>query len=98
MNLFPFLWFKCFIYGSAKTGFSIFCQPSAIKKVVKEFHISNREKEILELLIEGNSNKQIERKLYISSHTVKNHIYNLYQKLGIKSRGELIQFMNKRCV
>jgi DNA-binding CsgD family transcriptional regulator len=96
MNLFPFILFKYFISGSVNKGFSVSCHPSVLKRVVEEFNISNREKEILELLIKGNSNKQIERELFISSHTVKNHIYSLYQKLGIKSRGQLMQFMSKR--
>jgi ATP/maltotriose-dependent transcriptional regulator MalT len=64
--------------------------------MVEEFHLTAREKEILELLIKGSSNKQIESDLFISSHTVKNHIYNIYQKLGVKSRGQLMQFMSKR--
>ena len=96
MNLFPFIWFKYFISESVHKGFSVFCHPSVLNRVSEEFNISNREKEILELLIKGNSNKQIGRDLFISSHTVKNHIYNLYQKLGIKSRGQLMQIMSKR--
>ena len=96
MNLFPFIWFKYFISGSVNKVFLVSCDPSVLKRVVEEFNISNREKEILELLIKGNSNKQIERELFISSHTVKNHIYSLYQKLGIKSRGQLMQFMSRR--
>lgn len=36
------------------------------------------------------SNKEIEALLFISYHTVKNHICNLYQKLGVKHRGELV--------
>ncbi len=96
LNLFPFIWFKYFVSGSADKGFSFTLDPFVIKRVVEDFNISNREKEILELLIKGNSRKQIEKELFISAHTVKNHIYSLYQKLGIKSRGQLMQFMSKR--
>ena len=96
MNLFPFIWLKYFISGSINKGFSFTLHPNVLKKIVEEFHLTRREKEILELLIKGSSSKQIEKELFISSHTVKNHIYNLYQKLGTKSRGQLIQFMNKR--
>jgi LuxR family transcriptional regulator of csgAB operon len=35
------------------------------------------------------SNADIEKKLYISSHTVKNHIYHIYQKLGVKNRVQI---------
>ena len=42
-----------------------------------------------------NSNKEIEDLLFISYNTVKNHIYNLYRKLGIKSRHELWHFVTR---
>lgn len=48
MNLFPFILFKYFISGSVNKGFSVPCHPSVLKRVVEEFNISNREKEILE--------------------------------------------------
>jgi len=51
--------------------------------------ISKREEEITLLLLQGESKKSIEDKLCISSHTVKNHIYNIYRKLGIKNRFQL---------
>ena len=52
-------------------------------------NISEREKEIIHLILKNKSNKEIEDELYISPHTVKNHIYNIYQKLNVKNRGEL---------
>jgi DNA-binding CsgD family transcriptional regulator len=54
-----------------------------------KFGITKREREILELVIKGKSNKQIEAELFISIGTVKNYIYKMYQKLGIKSRLQL---------
>jgi DNA-binding CsgD family transcriptional regulator len=51
--------------------------------------ISKREQEIIYLMLEGMSNADIEKKLYISPHTVKNHIYNIYQKLGVKNRVQI---------
>jgi len=59
---------------------------------IKKAGISEREEEIIELLIKGLSNAQIAEGLFISPKTVKNHIYHIYQKLGIKSR---LQLMNK---
>jgi DNA-binding CsgD family transcriptional regulator len=52
-------------------------------------NISNREQEIIHLLLRGMSNADIETKLFISPHTVKNHIYNIYQKLGVKNRVQI---------
>ncbi len=48
--------------------------------------LSKREQEIVPLILEGKSNEEIARELYISIHTVKNHTYNVYQKLGVKNR------------
>ena len=54
-------------------------------------NISGREKEVMLLVIQGLSNRQIEDKLFISPHTVKNHIYNIFQKLNIRSRAQLTE-------
>lgn len=48
--------------------------------------ITKREKEIFELLIENKSTKDISNILNISEKTVRNHISNVMQKLGVKSR------------
>jgi DNA-binding CsgD family transcriptional regulator len=57
--------------------------------VFSKHRISKREEEITLLLLQGESKKTIEDKLFISSHTVKNHIYHIYRKLGIKNRLQL---------
>ena len=51
--------------------------------------LSKREAEILGLLLKGKSNSDIEKDLFISPHTVRNHVHNIYQKLGIKNRVQL---------
>jgi LuxR family maltose regulon positive regulatory protein len=48
--------------------------------------LTQRELEILSLVAEGWSNKQVAAELYISAETVKKHLYNTYQKLGADSR------------
>ncbi|MCK4822537.1 hypothetical protein KA005_42630, partial [bacterium] len=52
--------------------------------------ISERELEIIRLILEGKSNHDIENELYISLKTVKTHVYNIYRKLGVKNRWQLI--------
>ena len=47
--------------------------------------ISDRETEILKLIVEGNSNKEIADKLFLSTHTVMTHRKNITHKTGIKS-------------
>jgi LuxR family maltose regulon positive regulatory protein len=48
--------------------------------------LSKREFETLTLLAKGHSNKEIASKLFLSPETVKKHVYNIYQKLNVKSR------------
>lgn len=48
-------------------------------------NLSEREIEVLKLLVAGNSNKEIADKLFISTHTVVTHRKNISQKTGIKS-------------
>lgn len=52
--------------------------------------LSKRETEILELIVDGKSNKEIALILSISINTVKVHIANIFQKLGVNSRTEAI--------
>jgi DNA-binding CsgD family transcriptional regulator len=57
--------------------------------------ISEREKEIIILLLAGKSNREIEKELFISLGTVKNHIYNIYKKTNVNNRLQLVSLINK---
>lgn len=52
--------------------------------------LTPREKEIFNLLIENNTTKEISNKLSISEKTVRNHISNVMQKLGVKGRAAAV--------
>ena len=52
--------------------------------------LTNREREIVSALTEGHSNKGIGRRLNLSEGTVKVHLDNIYQKLGVKNRTALV--------
>jgi len=67
-----------------------------LEKVFKKYNITQREQEIIIMILDGANNKEIETKLYISSSTVRNHIYNIYQKLGIQNRIGLINLIKKQ--
>ena len=51
--------------------------------------LSPREMEIVALLLEGKTNKEIGEQLFISSNTVKTHVKNIYGKLNISNRIQL---------
>lgn len=61
-----------------------------IKEFLTQFDITNRELEVVKYVMEGYGNQEIGEKLFISPNTVKNHIYNIYKKMGINNRYELI--------
>jgi two-component system, NarL family, response regulator NreC len=85
-------------------GGEVFLYPSIAQKLVKDYlqivqwgessghALSPREKEILHLLGEGYSSKEIAEKLVISQSTVHSHRSNLMTKLGLNNRRELIQY------
>jgi DNA-binding NarL/FixJ family response regulator len=54
--------------------------------------LTERESQIVQLVVEGVPNKEIASKLAVSAHTVKNHLYRIYEKLGISNRSELILY------
>lgn len=56
----------------------------------KKSFLTIREKEIFELLVQNLDTEEIAEKLKISSKTVRNHISNVIQKLGLKSRSQAI--------
>ena len=52
--------------------------------------LTKREKEVFELLIQNMSTKEIASKLFISEKTVRNHISNVMQKLGVRWRAHAV--------
>jgi len=52
--------------------------------------LSPRERDVVQLVIRGLSNKQVARKLQLSEGTVKLHLHSVFQKLGAKNRYSLI--------
>jgi len=52
--------------------------------------LSEREIEVLRLLADGLSNREIARKLFVTVGTVKWHLHNIYGKLGVRSRVQAV--------
>jgi len=57
--------------------------------------LSKKEKEIFALIATGYDNTQIAEKMYIAEQTVRNYVSNIYSKLGIKDRFQIIQLANQ---
>ena len=54
--------------------------------------LSKREQEVVRWLAEGNTNREIARKLSISENTVKNYLFHIFNKLGVSSRVEVVMY------
>ncbi|OIJ13912.1 helix-turn-helix transcriptional regulator [Anaerobacillus alkalilacustris] len=52
--------------------------------------LTKREKEVFELLVQDKTTKEIAQQLFISEKTVRNHISNTMQKLGVKGRSQAV--------
>jgi two-component system nitrate/nitrite response regulator NarL len=62
----------------------------SIQKVFAErAQLSQREREIIILIAQGYKNKEIAEKMFITEQTVKNHLHNVFDKLGVSDRLEL---------
>lgn len=94
---------------SVATG-DAYLYPTATKRLMSEYidklkngesagtyeSLSEREKEILAWTAKGYSNKEIAEQLIISVKTVESHKSNLMEKLGLKTRPELVKFALKK--
>jgi DNA-binding CsgD family transcriptional regulator len=58
------------------------------------FGISDREREIIRLILQGNTEAHIGDLLFISRRTVVNHVYNIYRKTSVSNRVQLINLVN----
>ena len=80
--------------GDRPSSVNVLEEASAIKSEMieafgGEWGLSNREMEVLPLLLSGKTASYISEKLYIAPGTVKTHIYNIYRKMGIHSKMEM---------
>jgi DNA-binding NarL/FixJ family response regulator len=66
-----------------------YTSPEVVQEGVR---LTSREQEIIALLGEGLSNKEIAARLYIAIHTVKSHVHNILEKLSLNSRLEVAAF------
>jgi len=57
--------------------------------------LSEREREVLELIAEGRTNAEIAGVLFLSPHTIKEHTSALYRKLGARNRAEAVQLAQR---
>jgi two-component system NarL family response regulator len=76
------------------------CIPQAVMEKlitgIRSEPLTHRETEVLQLLAQGRSNKEIATKLFLSESTVKGHLSNIFTKLNVLSRTEAISTATRR--
>ena len=65
---------------------------SKLQTVLTEKGLTTREQGIADLVSRGLSNKEVANQFFIMEKTVKFHLTNIYKKMGVKSRAQLIVF------
>ena len=73
----------------ARKVLNYFSTPKATTPDIETYHLTKREKEILLLLMDGLSYKEISAKCFISIDTLNSHIRKVYAKLNVHSRSEI---------
>ena len=61
-----------------------------LRDILIQKGLSNREAEVAELVSKGLSNKEVANQLFVTEKTVKFHLTNIYKKMSVKSRAQLI--------
>ena len=95
-GIFPIFWLMRYFQRESVLSEISIASKNVLDEIEKKYNLSKREREVMDLILKGQSNKEIMRVLFLSHGTVRNHTSNLYQKLGVKSRLKLIQFILNR--
>ncbi len=65
-------------------------------QVLEAVRLTNRERQVIDLLGEGLSNKEIAVRMHVAVHTVKSHVHNVLEKLALHSRLEVVAFTHSQ--
>jgi DNA-binding NarL/FixJ family response regulator len=63
-------------------------------EIIESVRMTKREKQVIELISEGYSNKEIARQLHLSPYTVKSHVHNILEKLALSTRVQIAKYLH----
>ena len=86
---------KSHVYLAAFDNMSQSQQTDIVLQVKTLNPLTNREQEVLQLLLSGKTNREIAENLFISENTVKTHARSIFSKYDVSSRSELISTLLK---
>ena len=67
---------------------------SSPSKVIKSVKMTKRERQVIDLVADGLTNKEIAQKLHLSTYTVKSHIHNILEKLALHTRVQIAKYVH----
>lgn len=95
MNIFPPVWHRISVLDEELESKSAF-QMQTMARIKREYGLTPREEEVCQLLLEGLDNREIQETLHLSESTVKNYVYKIVKKLGIRNREDLTRFFDEQ--
>jgi DNA-binding NarL/FixJ family response regulator len=67
---------------------------SKTSSIIDSIRMTKRERQVIELIAEGNTNKEIAQKLHLSTYTVKSHVHNILEKLALSTRVQIAKYLH----
>ena len=74
--------------GPVGAGFSM-------EHLFQKYKLTQREQEVVRLICRGKSSKDIKNELFLSPHTIKEYIYRIYKKTGVKNRVQMVNLFRE---
>ena len=62
--------------------------------IIDSVRMTKREKQVIELISEGSTNKEIAQELHLSTYTVKSHVHNILEKLALSTRVQIAKYLH----
>ena len=94
-SVIPLIYIRSFLIHSFPVPESKLDGIKNLESFIVEFGISKREEEIIQQICEGRSNKEISDNLFITLQTVKDHVYRIFLKTGVRNRIQLSNLIQK---
>jgi DNA-binding CsgD family transcriptional regulator len=94
-NFIPLFYLRVYSDKIFKPVMAENASEDVMKFIFKKYKITKREREIVIQICHGKTNQQIADELFISLQTVKDHTHRIYSKIGINSRMQLVQKVNR---
>lgn len=68
----------------------------SMEHLFQKYKLTQREQEVIRLICSGKSSKDIENELFLSPHTIKEYIYRIYKKTGVKNRVQMVNLFREQ--